>query len=134
MTSDHTTDHFGEHLMIDGYGGDKALLDDKDLVLDCLQNLPGQVDMHILGGPYIFHSDGNDIKDPGGWTGFVIIAESHISIHTFPGRGFVSIDLYTCRNGMDTEFITKYFKDKFKLKDLEINFVKRGTRYPKENL
>ena len=57
-----------------------------------------------------------------------------MSIHTFPARGFVSIDVYTCKNGMDTEFVSKYFKEKFDLKDIETNFIKRGTRYPDINL
>jgi len=49
-------------------------------------------------------------------------------------RGFVSIDVYTCKNGMDTDFVLKYFKEKFELKDIEQNFIKRGTRYPEKNI
>jgi len=126
--------YFGEHLTIDGYGGDKNLLDDKNLIFDILSNLPKELGMEILAGPQVASAPGNNLKDPGGWTGFVVIAESHMSIHTFPLRGFVSIDVYTCKNNMDTDFILKYFKDKFRLKDIEDNFIKRGTRYPKQNI
>ena len=66
-----------------------------------------------------------------GWSGFVVIAESHISIHTFPTNGFLSADVYTCKNGMDTEFILNYFKENFDLKEIEHNFIKRGTKYGK---
>lgn len=126
--------HFGEHLTIDGYGGEKDKLNDESLVKQCLQELPGKLGMGILMGPQVVRAPSNDKKDPGGWTGFVIIAESHISIHTFPLRGFVSVDVYTCKNDMDTDFVSKYFKEKFGLKDIEQNFIKRGTRYPKENI
>ncbi|MEX2007785.1 MAG: adenosylmethionine decarboxylase [Candidatus Levyibacteriota bacterium] len=126
--------HFGEHLTIDGYGGDKNLLDNKDVVLGILGNLPKELGMRILREPEVVYAPDNDLKDPGGWTGFVVIAESHMSIHTFPLRGFVSIDVYTCKNGMDTDFILKYLKEKFDLKDIESNFIKRGTRYPGENI
>jgi len=126
--------HFGEHLTIDGYGGDKDKLNDESLVMRCLRELPGKLDMGILMEPQIVHAPSNDKKDPGGWTGFVVIAESHISIHTFPLRGFVSIDVYSCKNGMDTDLILKYFKEKFDLKDIEQNFIKRGARYPKKNI
>ena len=126
--------HFGEHLTIDGYRGHKSKLNDERLVLQCLRELPGKLGMTILEEPHVYFAPGNDSKDPGGWTGFVIISESHISIHTFPLRGFVSIDVYTCKNGMDTEFILKYFKKQFSLKDIEKNFIKRGIRYPKKNL
>ncbi|HEY4505526.1 MAG TPA: adenosylmethionine decarboxylase [Candidatus Paceibacterota bacterium] len=126
--------HFGEHLMIDGYGGKEVLLNDQTLVLSCLNDLPDLLGMKKLSAPAIFQADTNDIKDPGGWTGIVTIAESHISIHTFPKRGFISADVYTCKSGMDTDLIIDFFKKKFDLQDIETNFVKRGTRYPEDNI
>ncbi|MEK7646516.1 MAG: S-adenosylmethionine decarboxylase [Patescibacteria group bacterium] len=121
---------FGEHLMLDGYEGDSALLNDKDLVLKCLNELPELLGMKKLSNPEIYWAAGNGQKDPGGWSGFVVIEESHISIHTFPGKRFVSADVYTCQNGLNTTYITDYFKKNFLLSDIESNFVKRGTRYP----
>jgi S-adenosylmethionine decarboxylase len=126
--------HFGEHLTIDGYGGDEKLLNDKDIVLECLTELVASQKMLMLSQPQVYFAEANDKKDPGGWTGFVVIAESHISIHTFPKRGFVSADVYTCQNGMHTQAIIEYFKNKFKLKDLETNFIKRGKKYPGLNI
>ena len=76
----------------------------------------------------------NNLKDPGGFSGFVIIAESHISLHTFPKRGFISADVYTCQNGLDREKIEKYLIEKFSLKQTEVNFVIRGTKYPETNI
>lgn len=126
--------HFGEHITIDGYGGDKNSLDNKELVLSCLTELPKLLGMNILAKPEVYFAKGSGNKDPGGWSGFVVIVESHISIHTFPARGFVSADVYTCKNGMDSLHVENYFKGKFKLKDIEINFIKRGMKYPSENL
>lgn len=126
--------HFGEHLTLDGYAGNPEKLNDKNLVLSCLKDLPGKLDMHILAGPEVYFAPGNDKKDPGGWSGFVVIAESHISIHTFPGRGFVSIDVYTCKNGLATDHIVQYFVDQFELKDTEVNHIKRGIKYPSKNI
>jgi len=122
--------HFGEHFTIDGYKGDFKKLNDKDFVLKCLDELPGLIGMEKLAEPQIYSAPDNGLKDPGGWSGFVVVAESHISIHTFPKRGFVSIDVYTCKTGMDQKFISDYFIKKFDLKDIEVNFIKRGTRYP----
>ncbi len=34
---------------------------------------------------------------PGGLTGFLVLSESHLSIHTFPERGYAALDLYCCR-------------------------------------
>lgn len=126
--------HFGEHLTIDGYGGDEQLLNDKSLVLSILNTLPERLGMTKLAEPMIYHAEGNATKDPGGWTGVVVVAESHISIHTFPKRGFVSADVYTCKNGMSQELIISTFKDTFKLKDVETHFIKRGANYPEKNI
>ena len=119
--------------MIDGYGGSYEKLDDRDLVLLVLTELPGKLGMRKLSEPFVLKAEDNALKDPGGWSGVVVIAESHISVHTFPKRKFVSIDVYTCTNGIDREFIKKYFTEIFGLEEIEEHFVKRGTRYPAKN-
>ena len=117
--------------MIDGYGGSFETLNDKDRVLRCLNDLTETLGMKKLSEPQVYIAAGNGKKDPGGWSGFVVIFESHISIHTFPEKGFLSADVYTCRNGMETELILKFFEEAFDLKEVEQNFVRRGLRYPK---
>jgi S-adenosylmethionine decarboxylase len=125
---------FGVHLTLDGYGGSQHRLADADHVLACLSELPERLGMHKIAEPVLVELGHHSDKDPGGVSGFVMIAESHISIHTFPLRGFVSADVYTCQNSLDTEQICQYFADAFGLQDLEVNFVRRGTRYPQHNI
>lgn len=126
--------NFGEHLTIDGYGGGLEKLNDKDIVLKCLNELPKLLGMKKLAEPQVYFAPINNKKDCGGWSGFVVVAESHISIHTFPKRGFVSIDVYTCKPGMDRKFIAEYFTKEFDLKDIETHFLNRGTKYPIEDI
>lgn len=128
------TENFGEHFMLDGYMGSEAKLNDKNLVLKSLGELCTKLNMLTLTEPVVYFAKGNDERDPGGWSGVVVIMESHISIHTFPKKGFVSADVYTCKNGMDLGLIENYLKDTFDLKEVETNFVKRGTRYPVKNI
>ncbi|HEX5078418.1 MAG TPA: adenosylmethionine decarboxylase [Geminicoccaceae bacterium] len=125
---------FGVHLTLDGYGGSLQLLADRAHVEACLSELPARLGMHKIMEPAVMELGQLSPKDPGGVSGFVMIAESHISIHTFPLRGFVSADVYTCQNSLDTDRICEYFAEAFELKDLEINVVKRGTRYPQQNI
>ena len=127
--TDKEISHFGEHVTIDGYGGNPEKLNDKEIVLKVLDELPEKLDMLKLSEPVVYKAEPNDKKDPGGWTGVVTIAESHISIHSFPGKGFVSADVYTCKNGMDVDFILNYFKETFDLKEIEHNLILRGTKY-----
>lgn len=126
--------HFGEHLTLDGYQGSFEKLNEKNLVLKSLNEFPTLLGMHKLAEPEVYFAAGNDAKDPGGWSGFVVILESHISIHTFPARGFVSIDVYTCKNGLDADRIVKYFSDQFDLKETEVNLIIRGKKYPQKNI
>lgn len=126
--------HFGEHLTFDGYHGDHAALNCRETVTRALSDLVAALKMTILGGPVIYLAQGNDKKDPGGWTGVVVLEESHISIHTFPARGFISADVYTCQNGLDVETIKHFFRTRFKTSDEEVNFIMRGTRYPQNNI
>jgi S-adenosylmethionine decarboxylase len=125
---------FGVHLTLDGYGGSRQLLADMDHVRACLGELPELLGMHKLIEPMVVEVNQLSDKDPGGLSGYVLIAESHISIHTFPLRGFVSADVYTCQNSLEAERIRQYFADAFALQDVETNLIRRGTRYPQYNI
>lgn len=126
--------HFGEHLTLDGYGGDPIALDGGDLLRSCLEDLCAKLGMHPLSEPMVLSAPDNQIKDPGGWSGFLIIAESHISIHTFPRRRFLSADVYTCRHGMDAALVSGILSTRYSLAEIETHFIRRGQRYPAHNL
>jgi S-adenosylmethionine decarboxylase len=126
--------HFGVHLTIDGYGGDPDRLGDADFIRAWLDGLPGRIGMTKIADSLLVEVGELSDKDPGGLSGFVLIAESHISIHTFPMRGFLTADVYTCQNRLDTKLILGEFSEAFGLQELETNLIKRGTRYPTYNL
>jgi len=86
-----------------------------------------------LCAPVLVRAPDNELKDPGGWSGFVIIQESHISIHTFPRRRFVSIDVYSCKD-FDPRPVRRYFRRLFGIQKFENHLVRRGTHYPRYNI
>lgn len=126
--------HFGVHMTLDGYNGCSARLGDFDYIARFLRDLPAQLSMHSLMDPTLIEVGELSPKDPGGITGFVLIAESHISIHTFPLRRFLSADVYTCQNALDQQRIKDHFAGAFVLEDVETNYLIRGTRYPRANM
>lgn len=125
---------FGVHFMIDGYDAPKEALKDIEKLKSMLETIPAHLGMHTISKPLVVKVGPKNSKDPGGVSGFVMIAESHISFHTFPNKGFVTIDVYTCQNHLDTHKLLARFKKVFQFKNEETHFLKRGTRYPVENI
>ena len=84
------------HLAIDGYGGDSVRMWDEELIRGFLSDYPSTMGMTKLCEPRVLTYHAPKEEDSG-VSGFVVIAESHISIHTFPNRGYVNVDVFSCR-------------------------------------
>ena len=121
---------FGPHLMLDGYGCDKAKLEDLNLIYRILDELPNRIGMTRIMPPYVFKYTGLKPED-WGISGFVLIAESHISIHSFPEKNFVSVDIFSCKH-FDAELASSYLRGAFNMAKVEVNVLDRGTEFPKE--
>ncbi len=67
--------------------------------------------------------------NPFGISGVVVIAESHISIHTWPEYGYAAIDIFTCGEVLKPEVAASYLIDKFQSKDPSIVEMKRGVLF-----
>jgi len=128
------TMQFGVHLMIDGYVADGAPMTDKVALRAILETLPQDIGMHPICTPVVVEVGANCAKDPGGLSGFVMIAESHISFHTFPARGFVTIDIYTCQEDLDQDSVIRRLKRAFGIQDADVYVQHRGIRYPRKDI
>ena len=122
---------FGQHLTIDASSCNRKKLTDQSLVYDILNNLPEKLGMHKMTLPQV-------VKwlDPGatveGISGFVMIAESHISIHTFPEKDYVFIDLFSCK-GFDIDSAIELLINAFEAKKHTKNIIIRGTDFPRSH-
>jgi S-adenosylmethionine decarboxylase len=119
---------FGLHLMVDGYGCDPSKLADMDFIRRFLDEFPEDIGMTKLMNPYVVGCDGTD-REACGLSGFVLIAESHVSIHTFPSDGYVSIDVFSCKP-FDTRAAEIEITKRFGITRLERNILDRGIEYP----
>ena len=115
------------HLVIDGYGGDIDKMWDEDLVRDFLYQYPESLDMTRITEPKVLRYDAPKSEDSG-VSGFVIIAESHISIHTFPRKNYINIDIFSCRP-FDHERALTDVKDLFGLTDVKTWLLERGLEW-----
>jgi S-adenosylmethionine decarboxylase len=83
------------HLVIDGFRGNAAKMWDEQLVREFLTDCPTRLGMTRITEPKVLEYNAPKAEDSG-VSGFVIIAESHVSIHTFPRRDYVNIDIFSC--------------------------------------
>lgn len=78
----------GTHLLIDLW--DASRLDDPALIDATLR------DAALAAGATILHSHFHHFTPNGGVSGVVVLAESHISIHTWPERSYAALDIFMC--------------------------------------
>jgi S-adenosylmethionine decarboxylase len=78
----------GMHLLVDLWGA--ANLDDPAHIDAALREAA------IVAGATILHSHFHHFTPNGGVSGVVVLAESHISIHTWPERNFAAVDIFMC--------------------------------------
>lgn len=83
----------GRHVIIELHGVNPKLLDDKEFLEKLFIRASKEAGGTILA--YHFHK-----FNPQGVTGIVAIAESHLSIHTWPEFNYAAVDIFTCR-GID---------------------------------
>lgn len=63
---------------------------------------------------------------PQGITGVVLLAESHIAIHTWPEIGYTAIDIFTCGEGARAAKALEFLKKELKPKKIVLKTMKRG--------
>ena len=115
------------HLIIDGYGGNVSKMWDVELVRIFLTDYPDNLGMTRITEPNVVEYNGPK-HDDAGVSGFVIIAESHISIHTFPRRNYVNIDIFSCKS-FDSEKALTDAKHLFDLEDSKTWIIDRGLEW-----
>ena len=115
------------HLVIDGYDGDVDKMWDQELVRDFLTNYPDNLGMTRITEPQVLEYNGPKVED-GGVSGFVIIAESHISIHTFPYRNYVNIDIFSCKS-FDGDRALREVRALFAFQEIKHWLLDRGLEW-----
>ena len=104
----------GKHLIVDIYGFDKEYRKFKMLLAQASQ----------LAGAKLLYAYTHEF-DGGGITGVAVLAESHISFHTWPERDYVAFDIFMCGDTQPFKAIN-YIKKELKADDVKVKTIKRG--------
>jgi S-adenosylmethionine decarboxylase len=107
----------GTHLLIDLWGASR--LDDLDLVETTLRQAA------VAAGATILHSHLHHFQPNGGISGVLVLAESHISIHSWPERGYAALDVFMCGD-CDPYKAIPLLKDAFTPAFVTVSEHKRG--------
>lgn len=109
----------GHHTLIELHECDDAKLRDiagiRTLMLDAVKQ---------SGGTYvtdIFHH-----FSPHGVSGVVVIAESHVTIHTWPEHGYAAADVFTCGGSFHHEVFVAMMREGLQATDVKTRTVPRG--------
>lgn len=112
-----------EHYIIELYGCTEDSLDDFEKIRSTMMSAADIAGATIIDSKFHRFS-------PQGVSGVVVIAESHLSIHTWPEHGYAALDLFTCNPQMDIQSALGLLRDSFKPEELDVRVVHRGIVDP----
>lgn len=71
--------------------------------------------------------------NPQGVSGVVVIAESHLTIHTWPEHGYAAVDIFTCGSTVDPWRAARFLKQQLEAAEMDVRDVPRGMMQPELN-
>ena len=109
----------GKHLLLELKDCDREVLNDLEFIKGMLSAAASEAGATVLGES--FHQ-----FSPQGVSGAVIIAESHLFIHTWPECGYAAVDIFTCGNSVKPEKAAQKLIKELGAKSHSILEIKRG--------
>lgn len=109
----------GRHLIAEFADCDSLKLSDETFLEECLNEAVRKSGATIIRS--VFHR-----YNPQGVSGVVVIAESHLSIHTWPEYNYAAVDFFTCGDSVDPYKAYEYMKEMLESKSSHLNELERG--------
>ena len=128
--SDSAMVGFGPHLLYQAYGCPTSRLENLEGLYQLLETMPDRIRMTRIMPPYVFRH-ATSKGQVTGFSGFVLIAQSHISIHTFPSRHVVNADIFSCEP-FDVEDALAALRVAFRPQRVEWHLLDRGREFPRD--
>jgi len=118
-----------QHVMLDLYGCSPSLLVNEAFLWNVLDQYPTHIGMQKVGPVELRYIETNNPLDDG-FSGFVIIATSHISLHAWAPYRMVNMDIFSCED-FDVAEVVAFARKLFQTDDVEMHVVERATRSPR---
>ena len=111
--------HQSKHLLLELYRCDREKLNDESF-LRCILNRAAK-----LANATVLNLISNKFE-PQGVTAIALLAESHISIHTWPESNYSAIDIFTCGRNMLPELASQYLIEALKAEEHSLRVIERN--------
>ena len=111
--------HQGKHLLLELYRCDDEKLNDESF-LRCMLNRAAK-----LAKATVLNLISNKFE-PQGVTAIALLAESHISIHTWPESNYSAVDIFTCGQNMMPELASQYLIEALKAEEHSLRVIERN--------
>lgn len=121
-------DALGKHLLLELKNCNRELLSDLAFLKDALLSAA------MEAGATIIEESFHPFDPYGGVSGMVIIAESHLSIHTWPEFGYAAVDIFICGNSLHPERAVELLVDRLQARNPSVLELKRGIFDSSEEL
>ncbi|MCD6276009.1 MAG: S-adenosylmethionine decarboxylase [Thermoplasmata archaeon] len=115
----------GIHIIADMYGVDPALLARVEKMKEIFEGAVNFAKLSKISSDYYQFR-------PEGASGIVLIAESHLSFHTWPEYGLVTLDIYTCGDPKQADLAYEYIKEKLNPSRVDLVRMERGVEFENE--
>jgi S-adenosylmethionine decarboxylase proenzyme len=109
----------GNHILVEFYGCDYDALNDEEMLGTEMVQAAYAADATVVDRR--FHK-----FSPYGVSGVVVLAESHLTIHTWPEHGYAAVDLFTCGDTVDPWKAFDHLKAVLKSTNVSTVEMKRG--------
>lgn len=109
----------GRHILAEYYGCDIQILNHLELLEHYMRKAV------IESGATIIDSTFHKFS-PHGVSGVIVIAESHMALHTWPEYGYAAVDFFTCGDRVQPKKAFDYMKNKLKPENYSSKEFKRG--------
>ena len=109
----------GRHLLLELENCNLEVLNDVNYLRDCLCETAEQIGATVVN--HAFHQ-----FNPHGVSGVVVIAESHLCIHTWPEYGYAAVDIFTCGDTIDPKDAIEPLVEKLGSQDHSFAEIDRG--------
>ncbi len=110
----------GRHLLLELKDCNREVLNDLVFLENCLSDTAEQIGATVVNKA--FHQ-----FSPHGVSGVVVVAESHLCIHTWPEHGYAAVDVFTCGETIDPKDAVEILVKKLQAGNSSYMELERGV-------